>query len=66
MTVWIRIALYVLAGFAYGRGWIGDEVRDIITTDPEMVIWVERAIFAAILLIPASWWRAAKRFGWPT
>lgn len=29
MTVWIRIALYMLAGWLYGSGYIGEEVKNL-------------------------------------
>lgn len=66
MTVWIRIALYLLAGWLYGAGYIGDEVKRILTDDPAVVSSVEAVIFAAISALPVAWWQWAKRRGWAT
>jgi hypothetical protein len=64
MTVWIRIALYMVAGWLYGSGYIGDEVKTLITTDPALVASIEAGISAAIASVPLAWWRLAKRYGW--
>lgn len=66
MTVWIRILLYGLIGVAYGRGWIGDEIRSLLLTDPEFVPAVEALIAAGMYLATVAWWRVAKYFGWST
>lgn len=66
MSVWIRIALYIVAGWLYGRGYIAEEVKDLITTDPAMAASIEAAVAALLVAIPAAWWRLAKRFGWAT
>ena len=66
MTVWIRIALYALAGWLYGSGYIGDEVRNIITDDPALAASVEAGIAAAIGAVPVAWWQWARRNGGTT
>jgi len=66
MSVWIRIALYMLAGWLYGSGYIGDEVKSIITTDPAVAGAIEAGISALIASVPVFWWRMAKRLGMPT
>ena len=66
MTVWIRIALYIFAGWLYGSGLISDEVRAIITTDPEVAAGVELALTGLITAVPILWWQAARRLGWST
>lgn len=66
MSVWIRIALYLVAGWLYGKGFIGEEVKDLMTTDPAMAASIEAAIAMLIAAIPMVWWRLAKRFGWAT
>lgn len=66
MTVWIRIALYIFAGWLYGSGHIGQEVRDILTTNPEVVPAVEAAVFGIFTAIPLAWRKLALRFGWST
>ena len=66
MTVWIRIALYLLAGWLYGAGYIGDEVRRLLTEDPAVVSSFEAAVFALISSVPVAWWQWAKRRGWAT
>lgn len=66
MTVWIRIGLYIFAGWLYGSGYIGDEVKEIITTDPAVSAAIEAGITAAIASLPVGWWQWAKRKGWAT
>ncbi|MEY9328229.1 hypothetical protein [Sinorhizobium fredii] len=66
MTVWIRIALYMVAGWLYGSGLIGEEVKVLITTDPALVASIEAGISALIASVPLVWWRLAKRLGWST
>lgn len=66
MTVWIRIALYLLAGWLYGAGYIGDEVKRLLTDDPAVASSLEAGIFALISSLPVAWWQWAKRKGWAT
>ncbi|WP_439616681.1 hypothetical protein [Shinella sp.] len=66
MTVWIRIALYLLAGWLYGAGYIGDEVKRLITDDPAVVASIETGVFALVSSLPVAWWQWAKRKGWAT
>lgn len=66
MTVWIRIALYMLAGWLYGSGYIGDEVRSIVTNDPAIAGAIEAGVSALIASVSVLWWRVAKRLGWDT
>lgn len=66
MTVWLRILLYMFAGWLYGSGYIGDEVKELLTTDPAVAASIEAGISAAIASVPIAWWRWAKRKGWAT
>lgn len=66
MTVWIRIALYAVAGWLFGSGLIGEEVRDILTTDPAVVDSINFIVSAGVFGIAAGWRWMAKRFGWAT
>lgn len=66
MTVWVRIALYMLAGWLYGKGLIGAEVQTIVTTDPTVAGTIEALIAGVIGGLPVLWWRLAKRWGWST
>lgn len=66
MTVWLRILLYIVAGWLYGAGYIGDEVKRLVTDDPAVAASIEAGISAAIASIPVAWWRWAKRKGWAT
>ena len=66
MTVWIRIALYLLAGWLYGAGYIGDEVRRLLTDDPAVASSVEAGVFALLSSVPVAWWQWARRRGWAT
>jgi len=66
MTVWIRIALYIIAGWLYGSGYIGEEVKSLITDDPQVVMSIEAGVSLLISAVPVVWWKLAHRFGWPT
>jgi hypothetical protein len=66
MTVWIRIALYLLAGWLYGSGYIGEEVKSLVTEDPAVAGAIEALISALITAPPIWWWRLAKKHGWHT
>lgn len=66
MTVWIRIALYLLAGWLYGAGYIGDEVKRLLTDDPAVASSIEAGVFALMSSVPVAWWQWAKRKGWAT
>ncbi|MBD9636073.1 hypothetical protein IB277_07170 [Ensifer sp. ENS07] len=66
MTVWIRIALYMIAGWLYGSGYIGEEVRSMITDDPAVAASLEAGIAALIAAVPLSWWQWARKAGHPT
>ncbi|MGD9476952.1 hypothetical protein [Shinella sp. G-2] len=63
MTVWIRIALYLLAGWLYGAGYIGDEVKHLLTDDPAVASSVEAGVFALLSSVPVAWWQWARRKG---
>ena len=66
MTVWIRIALYMIAGWLYGSGYIGEEVRSMITDDPAVAASIEAGIAAALGAVPVAWWQWARKMGRPT
>lgn len=66
MTVWIRIALYLVAGWLFGSGWISEEVRDILTTDPAVLESLNILAAATAFGIAAGWRWLAKRYGWAT
>ncbi len=66
MMVFIRIALYLFTGWLYGKGYIGDEVKELLTTDPQVVSAIEAGISAVIASVPIAWWQWAKRKGWAT
>lgn len=66
MTVWVRIALYLIAGWLFSSGYISDEVKRMITDDPEVAAGVQVAVSAVVAGGSVLWWRIAKRFGWST
>jgi hypothetical protein len=66
MTVWIRIGLYALAGWLAGSGYIGEEVRSIITTDPAVATGIQTALAALVGAVALQWRRLALRWGWST
>ena len=66
MAVWIRIALYIIAGRLYGSGLIADEVKAILVNDPAVASSIEAIISGMIVAVPLLWWRLAKRLGWAT
>jgi hypothetical protein len=66
MTVWVRIALYVIAGWLSGSGYISDEVKRLLTDDPTVAATVAHGISALMCLASIGWWRLARRMGWST
>jgi len=66
MTVWIRIALYVIAGWLYGSGYIGAEVKSLITDDPAVAAAIEQLVSGLVFTLSVAWWKRAKRKGWAT
>jgi|UniRef100_A0A6H1ZBZ8 hypothetical protein len=66
MSVWIRIALYIAAGWLYGSGYIGDEVKAMLTDDPQVAMALEALVAGIIAGVPVLWWKIAKRMGWAT
>lgn len=66
MSPFIRIALYMIAGWLYGSGYIGEEVKALITDDPAVAASIEAGIAAAIGAIPVAWWQWARKVGHPT
>lgn len=66
MTVWIRIGLYMVAGWLYGSGYIGEEVKSLITTDPAVVSSIEAGISVLVASVPVAWWQWARKTGKPT
>lgn len=61
----IRIALYILAGWLAGRG-LPPEAVTIITSDPAVLAIASEALAAVVAGVALLWWRIAKRFGWST
>ena len=66
MSPFIRIALYMIAGWLYGSGYIGEEVRSLITEDPAVAASIEFGISALVAAVPLSWWQWARKRGRPT
>lgn len=62
MLVVARVLLVFIAGFLASKGYIPEELRQMLTTDPD----VATALSGGLVLIWALWWRIAKRFGWRT
>ncbi|MAU21104.1 MAG: hypothetical protein CMH13_11295 [Martelella sp.] len=66
MTVYVRILLYIVAGWMLSSGLINKEVERIITTDPVIATGVQALLGSAVALATGYWWKLAKRFGWKT
>lgn len=66
MTVWIRIFMYIVAGWLMSSGLINEEVRQLLTTDPDVAAAIQVALAAVLAAANVIWWRLAKRFGWKT
>lgn len=61
----IRIGLYILAGWLAGRG-LPEPVAEILTNDPIFLSVISEALAAIVAGVALLWWRIAKRFGWST
>lgn len=64
--VHVRIILYILAGWLFASGHINDEIRQLMTTDPDVAALVQAGIAAVTAGVSWLWWQLAKRFGWST
>ena len=65
LTVFVRILMYVAAGYLLNAG-LPPTLVDMITSDPGMADLVSQAISALLALLVYLWSRLAKRMGWTT
>ncbi|MDQ0422274.1 hypothetical protein J2045_003322 [Peteryoungia aggregata LMG 23059] len=66
MSVHARIILFIIAGWLYGSGWISEEVKNMLTTDPEVAAYVQGLIAALTIAVGYVWRWLAKKVGWST
>lgn len=66
LSVYIRILLYIVSGWLMSSGWINDELRQSLVSDPEAALLVQAAISGAVSGAAFGWRAAAKKFGWAT
>lgn len=66
MTVHARILLFVIAGYLAGAGWISEEIKTMLTTDPEVAATVQLALAGIVTVIGYVWRWVAKKLGWST
>jgi hypothetical protein len=66
VTVHARILLYVVAGYLTGAGWISEEIKTMLTTDPEVAAAVQVALGALVTSVGYGWRWVAKKMGWST
>jgi hypothetical protein len=66
MSVIARILLVWLAGYLFASGRINEEIRDILTTDPDAAALAQAALSGLFTLLWWGWWRLAKRMKWHT
>lgn len=66
MSVHARIILFMFAGWLYGSGWISEEVKNMLTTDPEVATAFQVALAAIVAAAGYVWRWIAKRLGWST
>lgn len=66
MTVHARILLFILAGYLAGSGWISEEIKDMLTNDPEVAMAVQAALAVLVTGAGYAWRWIAKRLGWST
>lgn len=64
MTLWVRLFLYVLAGWLAARA-VPSDVTELIK-DPATVDEVSALASGVVFAISKSWHSIAKRYGWPT
>jgi hypothetical protein len=66
MSVHARIILFIVAGWLYGSGWISEEVKNMLTSDPEVAAYVQGLIAIATIGAGYLWRWIAKKAGWST
>ncbi len=66
MTVHARIILFMLVGYLYAAGWISEEIKTLLTTDPEVASSLQVALAAVAAAIGYGWRWVARKMGWST
>ncbi len=66
MTVHARIFLYIVAGYLAGAGWISEEIKTMLISDPEVAATVQIALGAIVTAVGYCWRWVAKKLGWST
>ena len=66
MAVFARVFLVFLSGVLFSSGWINDELRALLQTDPDVAEAVQVALSGVAAGLWWAWWRLARRFGWTT
>lgn len=66
MIVYIRILIHVLAGWLLASGYINDEIKAMLTDDPQVALAVQAVLAAMVHGAGVLWWRLSKRMGWST
>jgi hypothetical protein len=66
MSVYVRIGLRYLAGYLALHGILSQDLADTLAGDPDIVAAVETLAGFAVAAGTELYYRAAKKYGWPT
>lgn len=66
LAVFIRIFLRYVAGFLIAKGFLSQDMADLLAGEPELVAMIEVGIGLAIMTTVEGAYALAKRWGWTT
>lgn len=61
-----RVFLRYLIGYLTVKGFLPEEVSQMITNDPELLMILNAAVGVALFGIVEGWYRLAKKYNWKT
>ena len=66
MSVYVRIFLRYAAGFLIAKGILSQDLGDALAGDPDIIAAAETLAGFGVAVATEWYYRAAKKFGWPT
>lgn len=66
ISVWTRIILRYGVGYLAAKGFIPEELMNLVATDPDLQMIVHSVIGAALVAAIEGAYKLAQKYGWPT
>lgn len=64
MAPFIRIALRLVIGYLFAKGFIPEDVSAEISDNPDVIAAIETAVLTAVGIVNEAWYLMSRRFGW--